>query len=141
VRDVALQPGHRRTYAALNAVVAPIWLAMILLPRSAATRWLVERTTAVCIALGIGYDALLAAGMIRNGKPVDFSNPEEVRQALSQPELFLAGWSHYIAFDLFAGRWIWQDALEAGRSARLALLLTFLAGPAGLSLYLVQRSR
>ena len=141
MQTTPLRPSHRATYVALNAIVAPVWLGMIVWPGSGMTRRLVERTTILLAGLGVGYDALLAAGMIRNGKLVDFSDPEEVRRALSQPELFLAGWTHYIAFDLFVGRWIWEDALRAGRGARLALLLTFLAGPAGLSLYLMQRGR
>ena len=49
---------------------------------------------------------------------IDFGDPDAVRSALQQPDTFLAAWSHYITFDLFVGRWIWQDALEKGRTAR-----------------------
>ena len=91
------------------------------------------------VALGAAYDALLVSGVAGSGKMIDFSDPDAVRKALTTPDFFLAGWAHYIAFDLFVGRWIWEDALARGRSARLALLLTWLAGPAGLSLYLLQR--
>ncbi len=70
---------------------------------------------------------------------LNFRDPEAVRKALGEPDIFLGGWTHYIAFDLFVGRWIWQDALERGRSARLALFLTWMAGPAGLSLHLLRR--
>lgn len=136
-----LSSNHRRTYAVINGSSAPIWLAMILAPRSRVTRWLVQRATLLFIGLGMGYDALLASGIARSGDVIDFRDPETVRGALSDPAFFLAGWTHYIAFDLFVGRWIWQDSLARGRRARLALLLTWLAGPAGLSLYLVQRGR
>jgi hypothetical protein len=93
------------------------------------------------VALGLSYDALLTTGVLRSGKMVDFRDPDAVRAALSGPDVFLAGWAHYIAFDLFVGRWVWEDSLGAGRKARLALLLTWLAGPAGLSLYLLLRGR
>jgi hypothetical protein len=76
---------------------------------------------------------------VRSGKPLDFRDPAAVQAAFGQPETFLAGWTHYIAFDLFVGRWIWADANASGRTARLALLLTWLAGPAGLSLHLLRR--
>jgi len=132
---------HRRTYAVINGSSAPIWLAMILVPRSRLTRWLVQRASLLFVGLGLAYDALLASGIARSGEIVDFRDPDAVRRALSQPGFFLAGWTHYIAFDLFVGRWIWEDSLARGRRARLALLLTWLAGPAGLSLYLVQRRR
>lgn len=132
---------RRRAYAAINTSSAPVWLAMIVAPRSRLTAWLVRRANVLFLGLGAAYDALLVTGVIRSGEPLDFRDPDAVRAALTNPDLFLAGWAHYIAFDLFVGNWIWQDALERGRSARLALLLTWLAGPAGLSLYLVQRRR
>jgi len=54
----------------------------------------------------------------------------------------LAGWVHYLAFDLFVGSWEARDALSH-RIPHLAvipcLLLTFLFGPAGLLLYLLLR--
>jgi|SRR5947209_262700 len=134
----ALSAGRRRAYAVINACSAPVWLAMILAPRAALTRRLVDQASWLFIGLGVSYDALLVAGTARLGRPIDFRDGDAVRTALATPDLFLAGWSHYIAFDLFVGRWIWQDAMERRRPARLALLLTWLAGPAGLSLHLLR---
>ena len=134
-----MDPARRRAYTAINGSSAPVWIAMILAPRSRVTRWLVDRAGVLFVGLGLTYDALLAAGVVRSGRMPDFGNPDAVREALTEPDTFLAAWTHYIAFDLFVGRWIWQDALDRGRSARLALLLTWLAGPAGLSLHLLRR--
>lgn len=134
----ALSAGRRSVFTVVNLSSAPVWLAMILAPRSRATAALVERLAPLFVALGLTYDALLAAGVAGGGR-LDFRDPESLRDALGKPDVFLAGWTHYIAFDLFVGRWIWQDALDRGRSARLALLLTWLAGPAGLSLHLLRR--
>ncbi len=113
---------------------------MIIAPRSRVTRRLVQAATPLFVGLGLTYDVLLASGLVERGA-IDFSDPDAVREALSSPDVFLAGWAHYIAFDLFVGRWIWEDALARDQAPRLALLLTWLAGPAGLSLYLVQRRR
>jgi hypothetical protein len=99
----------------------------------------VQRASLLFVGLGVAYDALLTSGVLQAGKMIDFRDPDEVRTALSTPDTFLAGWAHYIAFDLFVGRWIWEDALARGRPARLALVLTWVAGPAGLSLYLLTR--
>lgn len=137
--DARFSPGRRRAYVAINGCSAPVWLAMMLAPRSRVTRALVNQANALFVGLGLSYDVLLATGMARNGTMIDFRDPDAVRTALSQPDVFLAGWAHYIAFDLFVGRWIWEDALARGRPARLALLLTWLAGPAGLSLHLLRR--
>lgn len=132
-------PARRRAFTAINFSSAPVWLAMILAPRSRATRWLAARSGILFVGLGAAYDGLLVAGLVKEGKPINFSDPDAIRAALTQPEIFMAAWTHYIALDLFVGRWIWQDALDRGRTARLALFLTWMAGPAGLSLHLVRR--
>ena len=134
-----MPPDRRKAYTVINSSSAPFWLAMIIAPRSRITKRLVKAAPPFQVALGAVYDAFLASGVMQSGKMIDFSDPDAVRKALGTPDFFLAGWTHYIAFDLFVGRWIWEDAGARGRAPRLALLLTWMAGPAGLSLYLVQR--
>ncbi len=55
----------------------------------------------------------------------------------------LAGWVHYLAFDLFIGAWIADDAL-ARRTPSVfvvpVLLMTFMVGPIGLITYLTFRA-
>lgn len=54
------------------------------------------------------------------------------------------GWVHYLAFDLFTGLWIARDADDKGFSRVVqapVLLLTFLAGPLGLLVWLMVRER
>ena len=131
-----LSPRERRLYAVVNTCTAPVWLLMIAAPRSALTAQAVRLTTPMYAALGASYVGLLASGW--GGERVDFRDPESVRRGLAQPRSFLAGWAHYIAFDLFVGRWVWEQGLEQRRSTRLALLLTWVAGPSGLALWLGQ---
>ncbi|MEM9315304.1 MAG: abscisic acid-deficient protein Aba4 family protein, partial [Pseudomonadota bacterium] len=55
----------------------------------------------------------------------------------------LAGWIHYLAFDLFVGAWIATEADRLGLSRLLQaplLVATFMFGPVGLALFLVMRS-
>lgn len=55
------------------------------------------------------------------------------------------GWTHYLAFDLFVGCWIAEqaDGRGVGRLTQAPVLLaTFMAGPAGLLLwFIIQRRR
>lgn len=61
----------------------------------------------------------------------------------SVPELVLAGWIHYLAFDLFVGAWEVRDAQKKEIHHLLVipcLFVTFMAGPAGLVLYWVLKA-
>lgn len=63
-----------------------------------------------------------------------FGSLGEVARLFETPELLLAGWLHFLAFDLFVGAWIVRDARQRGLPFLLALPclpLTFLFGPAG----------
>lgn len=57
------------------------------------------------------------------------------------PWLALAGWTHYLAFDLLVGAWEVDDAPPAMSRWLLmvALLLTFAAGPIGFCFYLASK--
>ncbi|WP_182378735.1 ABA4-like family protein [Nocardioides sp. WS12] len=131
---------RRHAYTAINSSSAPLFLAMILLPRSALTRRLVELAMPLHATIGVTYAAFLGSGLLKTRTFLDFRDPDQLRRVLAEHDVFLAGWAHYISFDLFVGQWIWRDAIAAGRSPRLALLLTWLAGPIGLTLYLAQRT-
>ena len=65
-----------------------------------------------------------------------------VRQLFSGDWTLLAGWVHYLAFDLFVGAWIAAETERAGLSTLVlipVLPLTFLFGPAGFLLFLILR--
>ena len=55
----------------------------------------------------------------------------------------LAGWEHYLAFDLWIGTWQVANSKRFGINSFLlipCLILTFMAGPVGLLLYLLIRA-
>ena len=133
--------GHQLAWTLINFSTVPVWLAMILAPRSAATRWMTERLPPLYAGLGIAYTGSLAAGALAADERVDFLSLESVQRTLQDPSSMLAAWTHYIAFDLFVGRWIWEQSLKEGTPARLSLLLTWWAGPMGLTLFLARRRR
>ena len=75
--------------------------------------------------------------------PGGFGTLDGVAALFSNHWMLLAGWIHYLAFDLFVGSWEVRDAQEK-KVLHLfivpSLILTFLFGPAGLVLYLATRS-
>jgi hypothetical protein len=72
-----------------------------------------------------------------------FSSLSDVAALFGNPWVLLAGWIHYLAFDLLVGAWEARDSRERGISHLLlvpCLILTFLFGPAGWLLYMGVRS-
>ena len=129
----------QRAWSLVNLSVVPFWLAMIVAPRSRVTAWLIGRAAPLHLSLSVIYSIALVTGAVKAEERVDFGKLTSVSRAFQQPELMLAGWTHYITFDLFVGSWIWRQALAEGRSARLSLLLTWWAGPMGVGLFAARR--
>jgi hypothetical protein len=125
-------------FPVLNLAAMAAWLPLVLVPRR---RW---ATTILPIAmpvlLGVVYVVLVVMSL--PGSDGGFSSLAGVRALFVDPRGLLAGWTHYLAFDLFIGGWEARDAQERGIPHLLivpALVLTFLFGPAGLVLYLAIR--
>jgi Domain of unknown function (DUF4281) len=136
---VSHRSGHQHAWTLVNLSTVPVWLAMILAPRSPLTRWMADRLVPLHGALGVVYTGSLVAGATQADERIDFLSMKSVQRALQEPSSMLAAWTHYISFDLFVGRWIWEQSLEEGKPARLSLLLTWWAGPMGLTTYLARR--
>ena len=71
-----------------------------------------------------------------------FSSLGGVINLFKSPRVVLAGWVHFLAFDLMVGLFIVTDAARLGIAHWWlipALLLTLMFGPAGLLLYLAMR--
>jgi hypothetical protein len=72
-----------------------------------------------------------------------FESLEPVARLFANRWLLLAGWVHYLAFDLFVGSWEVRDARSHNIPHWLVLpclFLTFLFGPAGWLLYMAVRA-
>ena len=95
----------------------------------------------LCLAYGVLL-ILLLTGAVGGASGADFTSIEGVRRIFASDAGVTVGWIHYLALDLFAGMWIARDA-DAKGFARIwqapVLLLTFLAGPLGLLIWLVIR--
>ncbi|WP_120716406.1 ABA4-like family protein [Tsuneonella amylolytica] len=126
-----------------NLVALAMWVVLIALPRRPFTLALVlyAGVALLCLAYASGLGWVLAT---TGGGGGDFTTIEGVRSMFATDAGVAIGWTHYLALDLFAGLWIARDA-DAKKFSRLVqapvLLLTFIAGPAGLLIWLVVRER
>jgi hypothetical protein len=126
-------------FSACGTVAALGWLLLILVPR---WRWtLVLASTVIPLAIACAYVALI--GRYMPGSEGGFGSLAAVARLFGQPGLLLAGWIHYLAFDLFIGSWEVRDAGRHGVPHVLVipcLLMTFLLGPIGLLAYFLVRA-
>jgi hypothetical protein len=125
-----------------NLWIMPFWLLMIFLPYWGWTRRIVSSLWFIA-PLALAY-VLLVAPQLMALLPV-LANPElgSLARLLGTPDMAAIGWIHFLAFDLFVGRWIYLDSHARGISAwwiSPCLALTLLFGPAGFLLYLALRS-
>lgn len=127
-------------FSILNLMTVAAWLPLVLLPRVRWTATLVP--VVVPLLLSVIYVVLVAATL--PWSEGGFSSLAAVSALFENPWVLLAGWTHYLAFDLFIGGWEVRDAQRRGIPHLFvvpALVLTFLVGPAGLLLYLAVRWR
>ncbi len=128
-----------QAFTFLNLIAAVAWVLLALSP------WLPRVTTTltgkiVPLILALVYVVLISVNFA--GSEGGFSSLPDVATLFSQPWLLLAGWTHYLAFDLLLGHWEFQDASERNIPYLLVLpclVLTFLFGPAGWLLYTIIR--
>ncbi|MFI5169224.1 MAG: ABA4-like family protein [Vicinamibacterales bacterium] len=126
-------------FSLASSAVVPGWLLLVVAP---GWKWTTRLVTSVLLPalLGLLYVYLIATQWA--GSQGGFGSLAEVRQLFENPGLLLAGWVHYLAFDLFVGTWEVRDARRLALphlAVVPCLLLTFLFGPIGLLLYFALR--
>jgi Domain of unknown function (DUF4281) len=128
-------------FSVANAVALCGWLLLIVLPGK---KWVSGVVSGVAIpaAFAALYTVVIAIHFA--GSDGGFSSLPDVARLFSNPWLLVAGWVHYLAFDLLVGSWEARDARERGIAHPIVvpcLILTFLFGPAGWLLYMGIRMR
>jgi hypothetical protein len=122
-----------------NSLALAGWLILVFAGRA---RWAGRLLCGVAIPLLLACAYLvLLLGHWRETSG-NFNTLSGVAALFSNRWLLLAGWIHYLAFDLFIGSWQVRDSQSNGISHFLVipcLLLTFLFGPIGFLLYFVVR--
>ena len=126
-------------FAVANNGVIPFWLLLAFTPY----RWSLVKPIVVVVAvmLAMLYVALFGAyfGTGKGG----FTSLTGLYQLFAQPGLLLAGWVHYLAFDLLVGLWEREEGARIGINRIwlfVCLFLTLMAGPMGWLLFMAVRS-
>lgn len=119
--------------------VMPAWALLVFAPRWKGTQ-VVVHTGIFPLAFGAVYLALAATNFF--GGEGNFNSLEGVATMFENRGALLAGWVHYLVFDLFIGAWESRDSRRLGiphLAVVPCLLLTLMAGPVGLLLYVALR--
>ena len=120
------------------------WALLVLAPRWRGTRAVVL-SGALPLLLAVAYAALITTHyLMPHGGEGGFGTLDDVAALFRDPWALLAGWVHYLCFDMWTGAWEVRDAQQRGVPHWLlvpCLLLTFMFGPVGLLLYFGVRRR
>ncbi|MGN6213561.1 ABA4-like family protein [Parafilimonas sp.] len=126
-------------FTAANMLAMAGWIILIFLPFwQASDKFIIS---IIITLMALVYTWL----MFTTFKPADiesFSSLSGVKKLFENDKLVVAGWVHYLAFDLLAGMFIKNNGIRYNINHWLlapCMLLTFLFGPAGLLLFLIIR--
>ena len=133
-----MQPDLFFRYA--NPLALSGWIVLALAPLSPV--W-AQRISGLAIPaiLSVGYTALMLA--FWSGAEGGFGSLADVMALFRSPQIVLAGWVHYLAFDMLIGAWVVRTARREGIAHLLVLpclALTFLFGPTGFITFLALRA-
>jgi len=116
------------------------WLALVQAPLAPRYADLIAALI-IPLLMAVAYSALLLANW--SGAPRGYGSLPDVIALFTNPHSALAGWVHYLAFDLLVGAW----AVRIARAEQISHLLTlpdlgliFLFGPAGFRTIHVMRA-
>ena len=115
------------------------WILLVVVPNDPRARLL----TGIIIPLTLSAIYLVFIFMHFGDAPGGFGSLAEVKALFSRDELLLAGWVHYLAFDLFIGAWESRDSqrLQIPRLVMIpCYVMTFMLGPIGLLFYFAIRT-
>ena len=127
-------------FSIVNLTAMAGWILLVFVPRWKGTR-IAVLSGAIPILLSTAYLILIILffGSAEGG----FDSLANVMKLFRNEWATLAGWIHFLAFDLFIGAWEVRDAQDKGIHHLLVipcLLFTFFLGPIGLLMYVVLRS-
>lgn len=128
---------HSEIFQICNTIVLPGWLALMFLQRWRQLHYLIF---GLCLSLAMVYAYLIFSSPMSS---LDFGSLESVKGLFSQDAAILAGWLHYLAFDLMVGYWMVKDAQKNQVNRWIiipSLFFTLMTGPFGFLTYMIIRS-
>jgi len=119
-----------------NLAVLPFWGLMIFLPKWSVTT-LVMRSYWPFVGLAGCYLYLFTTVPPEVGQLFSSGKLADLAVAFSDPRAAAVGWVHFLTFDLFVGRWIYQEGQRTGVWTFHSLAICLFAGPLGLLSHLI----
>jgi hypothetical protein len=128
-------------YKLVNAVAAIGWVILIFLPNWNLADSAIKYGIVVGLSVFYIYILFIRKDIKNEVFPKgNFTSLEGVINLFKNPRNLLAGWVHYLAFDLMLGIYIKTQANEIGMSHFLQIpcfILTFMLGPVGYLLFVI----
>ena len=122
-----------------NTIALIPWILMAILPRWSVTEKILNSYAfPALLAFVYIFYISMSIGKASGG----FSTLDGVAKLFRNKNALLAGWVHYLVFDLFVGTWIWRDSIQNGISHFIllpCLFFTLMFGPAGFLVYYIIR--
>lgn len=123
----------------VSTLVLPGWLLLIFFPR---WQWTDKIITGIIVTLLAACYIFCVAQAFTPATISSFGTLEGVMQLFTNKIAVLAGWIHYLAFDLMTGLFEIKNAQKNHVNHLVVipcLFFTFMLGPAGLLLYFLLR--
>ena len=128
-------------FSIVNIVAFAMWILLIVVPKWKATRFLIDYKV-VPVVLALVYAIYIIQSVI-TGPAMDFGSLNAVMELFTVENAVLAGWLHYLVFDMLVGMWM----LEQNKVLNIhpvimvpCLIGTFMMGPVGFLLFMGARS-
>jgi hypothetical protein len=122
-----------------NILVMPFWLLMIFAPRWRGTARVMNSHLAPALP-ALVYAVLVIPSLSSLLPVLANPKPEVIGAMLGSPQGLAIAWLHFLAFDLFVGRFIWLRLKEAPLptpALSVILFATLMFGPLGYLLFLI----
>lgn len=125
-------------FSIAGMMTMPMWILMILLPKWKVTKFLIDYKV-IPLLLSLVY-AIYIFQAIQIGGMMDFGSLASVMTLFTEENAVLAGWVHYLAFDLVVGMWMLDQNKELKIHPLVmapCLFATFMFGPIGFLLFMI----
>ncbi|PQB06081.1 ABA4-like family protein [Aureitalea marina] len=132
---------HETVFSLAGTLVLPMWLLLVIAPYWKFTQFLI-RYKIIPLILSVLYAIYLSLA-IQGGSGLDFGSLAAVMELFTIKDALLAGWIHYLAFDLLIGMWMVTKNRELKIHPILmapCLATTFMMGPVGFLLFSIIQS-
>lgn len=124
-------------FSLANILAFMMWIPMIVFPKWKVTHFLIDFKV-IPIFLAILYVFYIVQSIL-NGPAMDFGSLQAVMHMFTIEEAVLAGWLHYLVFDMLVGMWM----LDQNKTLKIhqaimapCLLATFMMGPVGFLIFM-----